>query len=124
MAGCGSIPKTVVFRKTWSIACCWTSPPGVPKGMKRRPPVNAIAVAGGRHLGPRPLLDEPLPRRRVRLREEAVGGDLHEVRIAVVRIAIREGELDRLDEPVQVRRRVVAEGLQIDAVEEVEHFQQ
>ena len=46
MAGCGSMPKTVMFRKTWSIACCWTSPPGVPNGMKRRPPVNAMAGAG------------------------------------------------------------------------------
>ena len=94
------------------------------RGLRVSDGVQPIRVAGGWHLGPRPLLDEPLPRRRVRLREESVGRDLHEVRIAVVRIAIREGELDRLDEPVQVRRRVVAEGLQIDAVEEVEHFQQ
>src|SRR6266851_1379053 len=105
MAGCGSIPKTVVFRKTWSIACCWTSPPGVP-----------IGIAGGRHLWPGSLRDEPLSRRGVRLREEPVR-NLHEVRIAVVRVAIGEGELDRLDEPVQVRRRIVAEGLEVEAVE-------
>ncbi len=39
-------PKTATLRKTWSMACCWTSPPGVPKGMRSAPPRNAIAGAG------------------------------------------------------------------------------
>ena len=30
------------------MACCWTSPPGVPKGMKSRPFLNAMAGAGVR----------------------------------------------------------------------------
>src|SRR2546422_6768832 len=85
--------------------------------------VEPIGIAGGRHLWPGSLLDEPLSRRGVRLREEPVR-NLHEVRIAVVRVAIGEGELDRLDEPVQVRRRIVAEGLEVDAVEEVEHLEE
>ena len=86
--------------------------------------VEPIGIARGRHVGPRPLLDEPLACRGVRLREQRVGGDFHEVRVAVVRVAVGEGELDRLDETVQVRRRVVAEGLEVDAVEEVEHLEQ
>ena len=30
------------------MACCWTSPPGVPNGMKRRPSLSAMAGAGVR----------------------------------------------------------------------------
>ena len=42
------MPNTVTFRKTCSIACCCTSPPGVPNGMNTRPLRNAIAGAGVR----------------------------------------------------------------------------
>src|SRR4030095_8396046 len=63
------------------------------------------------------------PGRRVRLRQEPIR-DLHEVRIAVVRVAVREGELDRLDESMQVCGRIMAEGLQVDAVQEIEHLEQ
>ena len=86
--------------------------------------VEALGVAGGRHVGPRPLLDELLPRSGVRLREQALGGDLHEVRIAVIGVTVGERQLDRLDDPVQVGRRVVAERLQIDPVQQIQHLQQ
>src|SRR5438105_3357057 len=99
MAACKSIPKTVVLRKTWSIA-------------------------RGRHLWPRSILDELLPYRRVRLREQPIGRHLHEVRITVVRVTVGERELDRFDDPVQVRRRIVAERFEVDAVEEVQHLQE
>src|SRR5205807_633737 len=123
-----SMPKTVTFRNTWSIACCCTSPPGVPKGMKSRPSRNAIGgepvgVAGRGQVGPGALADERAPPRRVGLREEPVGRDPHEVRVAEVGIAVGERELDRLDETVEVRRGVVAEGFQVEALEQVQHLQ-
>ena len=40
------MPHTVVLRNTCSIACCCTSPPGVPNGISSLPPVNAMAGAG------------------------------------------------------------------------------
>src|SRR5215470_6314578 len=42
------MPKAVTLRNTWSIACCWTSPPGVPNGMNNRPSRNTMAGAGVR----------------------------------------------------------------------------
>ena len=53
------MPKTVTLRKTCSIACCWTSPPGVPNGMKSWPSLKrhgrgrrqARALAGRHHAG-------------------------------------------------------------------------
>src|SRR5688572_19403957 len=46
MALCGSMPNVLTFRNTCSIACGWTSPPGVPKGMYALPPLNARAGLG------------------------------------------------------------------------------
>ena len=46
IACCSGISNTVVLRKPCSIACCCTSPPGVPNGMKSRPFDEAIAGAG------------------------------------------------------------------------------
>src|SRR5262249_58850282 len=40
------MPKAVMLRTTCSMACCWTSPPGVPKGMNSLPSRNTIAGAG------------------------------------------------------------------------------
>src|SRR5688572_19819332 len=42
------MPKTLMLRNTWSIACGCTSPPGVPKGMYTLPPLNARAGLGVR----------------------------------------------------------------------------
>src|SRR5687768_13443597 len=40
------MPKALMFRNTWSIACGCTSPPGVPNGMNTLPFLNAIAGLG------------------------------------------------------------------------------
>src|SRR5262249_19273844 len=42
------MPNTLVLRNTCSIACCCTSPPGVPNGIRSLPPDSAIAGAGVR----------------------------------------------------------------------------
>src|SRR5262249_49234430 len=73
---------------------------------------------------PRALAHERAPRLRVRAREQALRRNLDEVRIAVVRVAIGERELHRLDEAMQIRRRIVAEPLEVDAVEHVEHLEE
>src|SRR5262249_52469891 len=44
IASCTSMPKVKMLRKVWSIAWVWTSPPGVPNGMKTSP--SWIASAG------------------------------------------------------------------------------
>ena len=48
MARCTGMPYAVTLRKTCSMACCCTSPPGVPNGMKSLPSLKAMAGAGVR----------------------------------------------------------------------------
>ena len=64
-ACCGAMPWAVMFRKTWSIACCWTSPPGRAERHERA----AVAERHGRRgREPRPLA---AARRRSRARRRA-----------------------------------------------------
>ena len=197
-ACCGAMPKAVMLSSTCSIACCWTSPPGVPKAMKARPsrstsegagvsrgrlppatslawpgmsqpceprgettqptpgmtgestppgslgrgrervalrvdhrdvgsverarvrrradratrppwPLRTAALPsgspGGRHVGPRAILaDQAAAQLGVGLRQQRLRGHLHEARIAVVGLAVGEGELHRLHHEVQAAR--------------------
>src|SRR5439155_206620 len=103
------MPKTATFKNTWSIACCWTSPPGVPNG-SGRPSSKAMAGAGVRG-------------GRIRLGQQ-VFGNRNEGRVAEIGIAIRERELDGLDEAMQIRGRVVAERGEVDAFQHIEHLEQ
>ena len=44
MASWGFIPKSSILNRTWTFACVWLSPPGVPNGMTILP--GRIASAG------------------------------------------------------------------------------
>ncbi len=61
---------------------------------------------------------------RIRLRQQPLCGHLHELRIAIVGVPIRIGELQGLDEGVEVIGAVVPHRLEIEGLEDVQGLQQ
>ena len=76
-----------------------------------------------RHAGPRPVgPDEGAALAAVGVGEEAVQRNVHEPRVPVVALAVRERELHRFGDRVHVVGAVVAEGGEVDPVEEAHHL--
>ena len=86
---------------------------------------GALREPGRRHVRPRPVgPDESPPFPGVAGGEEAVQRDVHEPRVAVVAFTVGEDELHRLGDRVDVVGAVVAEGGEVDPVEEARHLGQ
>jgi len=80
---------------------------------------------------PRPRRAAQPARQDARAQLRGVGGidqrrrrNRDEVRIAEIRRAIREGQLHRLRQQVEARRRASAPGREVEALEDVERFDQ
>src|SRR5438445_12796424 len=72
----------------------------------------------------RQRIDQLPPLRGVRLREEPDRRHRREVGIAVELVAVREGELQRLSDSVDVSGRVVAHALEIEALQDCDRLEQ
>src|SRR3989441_2065540 len=72
----------------------------------------------------RQRIDQLPPLRGVRLREEPDRRHRREVGIAVELVAVREGELQRLSDSVDVPGRVVAHALEIEALQDCDRLEQ
>src|SRR5436309_13992356 len=81
-------------------------------------------IARARLIVGRPGIDQLPPLRGVGFREQSERRHLGEVGIAVERVAIRERELQRLGDRVDVLRRVVAHPLEIEALQDGERLEQ
>ena len=68
--------------------------------------------------------DEATPFCRVRPRQQPNDRHLRERRIAIERVAVVVGELDRFVDGVEIVRRIVPERPQVDALEDVQRLQQ
>ena len=69
-------------------------------------------------------VDQPATGNRVRLRQQNLSRHAHEVRIAVVAVAVRIGQLDRLDRRMQRVRRALAHGAKVESFENPQRLQE